>query len=373
MSFVEPYKIIASQKEGLWTRHLRAACSICDRSEDLPQGNSTHMPGEVSNKRFQRLGWIVGRKRNADICPTCAGSKGVDVVVQERASLALEKGLQIVTQAADDTVDWEVWAMDQCSADRKMLPGTRSMLLLLAACSDPAGMSCLTYDQMKDKLGVNFQRCSDNLKDLIRRGLIFRESGRGKLHNTGRNTAHLTHLQRVPATPLPAVMQAAVQLAFKPIVVPIQPKQPEPKTMPDIAKDQATVDPNRGTISAIKEAFLKPALVATPPRTPTREDRRKVLDGIETAWNGTSSRYVGKWTDKSLAESLNVPSKWVEDIREEFFGPNTNDIQSENYAAIQALIEQATVLETRALALAVDAETLRATAKSALTKLDKAA
>lgn len=61
-------------------------------------------------------------------------------------------------------------------------------------------------------------------------------------------------------------------------------------------------------------------LAAVPPREPTREDRRRIVDELSAHWDAKHERYCGAMSDSHLAEALKVPRKWVTDIRVEFFG-----------------------------------------------------
>jgi hypothetical protein len=58
-----------------------------------------------------------------------------------------------------------------------------------------------------------------------------------------------------------------------------------------------------------------------PPTPPTRADLRRVHDALEDAYPKPEAGYAKSHTDASVAASLNVPRKWVEDVRAQFFGP----------------------------------------------------
>lgn len=68
---------------------------------------------------------------------------------------------------------------------------------------------------------------------------------------------------------------------------------------------------------------------AEPPRTMGREDRRIVFEKLNGVYLDEKRGYDTGWSDHRVAVDLGVPRAWVEQVREEMFGPvNTNlDIQ----------------------------------------------
>ena len=66
------------------------------------------------------------------------------------------------------------------------------------------------------------------------------------------------------------------------------------------------------------------ATITPPPRSPSREDKRLIILAIEDHYLGPDKGYAAGVTDATVAANLNVPAKWVADLREEFFGPLVN-------------------------------------------------
>lgn len=83
-----------------------------------------------------------------------------------------------------------------------------------------------------------------------------------------------------------------------------------------------------------KVVAMKPK-VAEAPRQPTREDKRLIYVAIEEHYIDAAKGYAGSTTDAQIAEALDFPRKWVEDVRDEFFGPAGN----EEITALAGLIE----------------------------------
>lgn len=92
-------------------------------------------------------------------------------------------------------------------------------------------------------------------------------------------------------------------------------------------------------------------LKADPPPEMSRADRQIIFAKISDVWDG--ERYCAGWTDKRLAADLNVPSAWVGDVREGFFGPEGSNPLLDQYlaAADEIRREQAGIVEMRKTAL----------------------
>jgi hypothetical protein len=72
--------------------------------------------------------------------------------------------------------------------------------------------------------------------------------------------------------------------------------------------------------------MLKPE----PPRTMGREDRRIIFDKLNGVYLDERRGYDTGWSDHKVSTDLGVPRAWVEQVREEMFGPvNSNpDIEA---------------------------------------------
>lgn len=107
----------------------------------------------------------------------------------------------------------------------------------------------------------------------------------------------------------------------------------------------------------------KPTLVVAPvaqtPRAPTREDRRKIVEELETFYDVDGQRYRAAHSDATMAAHLDMPRAWITEERERMYGPDVNEAADARDAEIKTLIAQAKALEERGMALAADAELLR--------------
>lgn len=69
------------------------------------------------------------------------------------------------------------------------------------------------------------------------------------------------------------------------------------------------------------EIVPQPGASDLPPRVMSREDSQIVFAKLQECYLGEKTGYAKGWHDEAVAVDLNCPRKWVEDIREQFFGP----------------------------------------------------
>lgn len=65
----------------------------------------------------------------------------------------------------------------------------------------------------------------------------------------------------------------------------------------------------------------EPAMQTEQPRKPSRDEKRLIVLAIEDHYDDKVRSYAAGWSDDKIAADLNVPRKWVSDLREEFYGP----------------------------------------------------
>lgn len=113
----------------------------------------------------------------------------------------------------------------------------------------------------------------------------------------------------------------------------------------EVNKSQATVKLNDAGWTLVKNVLRCPkcealrkekrmskeptvvSITATPPRQPTREQKRMIVTALEEMYDTQNQRYKGSETDKGIAEMLgdNIMSGWVSIVREDMFGPDGNE------------------------------------------------
>lgn len=79
----------------------------------------------------------------------------------------------------------------------------------------------------------------------------------------------------------------------------------------------------------------------------TRDDKRIIFAKLNEAYINATEGYQTPWTDKKIAEDLGVPLAWVRDIREEMFGPaSDNQEVREVLAKAEHLVDESRTLVT---------------------------
>jgi hypothetical protein len=73
------------------------------------------------------------------------------------------------------------------------------------------------------------------------------------------------------------------------------------------------------------------SMVATEPPKMGRDERRLVFEKLNEHYVSEAVGYGDGWSDKKIAEELGCPRKWVEDVREEMFGPVKVNNEAKNF------------------------------------------
>lgn len=97
-------------------------------------------------------------------------------------------------------------------------------------------------------------------------------------------------------------------------------------------------------------------LTPTPPRTPSRDEKRIIFLKIDENYLGESVGYASDWSDERIATDLNVPVAWVAAIREENFGPNINEATTKAESDFAAFMTELTAVRETMAALDIKAE-----------------
>ena len=81
-------------------------------------------------------------------------------------------------------------------------------------------------------------------------------------------------------------------------------------------------------------------------RQPTREQRRQIVELLNTCYDTKAERYIGTDTDKTVADCIGggVLFGWVAQVREEFFGPDGGN--AEMAELLQSIAYQRTLVES---------------------------
>lgn len=150
--------------------------------------------------------------------------------------------------------------------------------------------------------------------------------------------------------------------------------KPEGGTCPNCSAMKSDDEKKRALSPAQKRAAwcrlhdVKPAtkplpevipMQADPPRQPTREDRRRIIDALDEHYLQDRECYSQSWSDKALSQKLNVPQAWVAEERDRVYGPDRNEARSEMTAQLAAVEKQLAGKVEEAMTLAAAFEALQ--------------
>lgn len=146
---------------------------------------------------------------------------------------------------------------------------------------------------------------------------------------------------------------------------------PAPKGEDETMARGVTVPAPPMKLTAEEEASLaqmaKPLdIKVEPPREPTREERRRIIDALDLDYDTKAERYRGSTTDKSLAAALDMPWRWVSDLRAQLYGDHDrNEAEEQRKVNLRELYQRGEDLEAKALQLAGEVETWKLDLKKA--------
>jgi hypothetical protein len=83
---------------------------------------------------------------------------------------------------------------------------------------------------------------------------------------------------------------------------------------------------------------MKPAI--EPHRALTRDDRRIIFNKIDEVYAGEKVGYSAGWNDERIAKDLGVPRGWVAKIRDENFGPDVDERETQVLVEAKALLTE---------------------------------
>ena len=82
------------------------------------------------------------------------------------------------------------------------------------------------------------------------------------------------------------------------------------------------------------------AMVVEEPKKMGRDERRLVFEKLNEHYISESAGYANGWSDKRIAEELGCPRKWIEDVREEMFGPVKVNNEAQHFVDEVARLDQ---------------------------------
>lgn len=99
---------------------------------------------------------------------------------------------------------------------------------------------------------------------------------------------------------------------------------------PDCLAQKKKGKPELKIVPKVEEP-VKNVIKADPPRVMSREDRRIVFEKLNGVYLDEKRGYEVGWSDHKVATDLGIPRAWVEQVREEMFGPVNSNPDTEAF------------------------------------------
>jgi hypothetical protein len=107
-------------------------------------------------------------------------------------------------------------------------------------------------------------------------------------------------------------------------------------------------------VSTQGESMPQVAVTVDAPRKMGFDDRRIILAKLQDVYLNETSGYQSPWTDAKVATDLGVPQAWVEELREQNFGPAADNQE------IRAMLDRVEINAKEAKNLLHEAKAVRA-------------
>ncbi|UYO50306.1 hypothetical protein KQX64_06950 [Rhodopseudomonas palustris] len=130
-----------------------------------------------------------------------------------------------------------------------------------------------------------------------------------------------------------------------------------PQCMADIRKRKRGADSRKGAEMAKDQEPSKTTAAATAapePRALGIDEALVIAEKLGEVYVGKDKGYSDGWSDKRLAEDLNVPRDWVRQIREKRFGPAGDSEEARALLAEARVASADAALMVRAVAEKLD-------------------
>jgi hypothetical protein len=96
----------------------------------------------------------------------------------------------------------------------------------------------------------------------------------------------------------------------------------------------------KATPTEKKEMTNVVAMIVEEPKKMGRDEKRLVFEKLNEHYVSETVGYADGFSDKRIAEELGCPRKWVEDVREEMFGPVRINNEAKNFVGRIAALDQ---------------------------------
>jgi len=146
-----------------------------------------------------------------------------------------------------------------------------------------------------------------------------------EVRNTRDHEIHDLPAEPPPAKPIKPIKPRKPRSAPVAPLAPPPPREPEKEPTMPIPEEDRQDRPG-----------AEIGITADPPRQPTRAQRRAVDEALAHYYDPEAEMYNGSWSDKKLAEKMDVPRAWIAEVREALYGPDRSKAADQNTVKLDA-------------------------------------
>lgn len=318
----EAFPVVSKLTDDNNTRrpHIVADCRSCDAIEAIPLSKQTNnVPAEYGKRLFRNRGWKMGATRAKDCCPKCSGMSRIMAVPREErvdAALYVLDDLDWLKHTVPEVAETPEPIHPSKEEVRKMRAHNTKIAPAPTAMRDAMTKAAIKHSGLQKPAG-------DAVKPATETAIKTAEKKTGK---------HSFWDSKSPEERSEIMRERYRQRNAK---------SAEEASME--VEDAPAASAGERQLALVGELDfpsmpVPEALKADTPRTPTREDNRRIRDALDEHYDERAGAYHGSMRDKTLAGKLIVPVAWVAAVREQFFGPDKCEVDD---VAVQMLKAQA--------------------------------
>lgn len=268
-SKIKGVHIASTQVGGLVRFEQVMQCSTCSNTLSITNSSSTPLPEEVVFKKARQAGWVPHRK-GKHICDECFAKKTGNVKTEVHPSVRFGKPPIPVT-----------------------ICGQKFPSLLAAATATGVSVSTISKHLKNGTLA--------ELEEKLTAGIASKRGGvMGPIKGKPVTINGVEYPSHSEAARVYGVTARAIAFALHDLDAFHERHKHKLKTQ----ENEPVNQPEK------------------PVTTPTREQRRAIYMKLDEVYDTLRGRYVDDWTDHKVSQALDMPRKWIADVRDDVFGPS---------------------------------------------------
>lgn len=313
--------------------HIVAGCRLCGKQEAIPIANHCgNVSAELGSKLFRKRGWKMGNNRQKDECFRCASAAKIMSAPEEMRD-AMDTFVlvqDLVGHVAPETVEELPMRQPKVRA-----PNPDNMPTAIGAAMVEAAIEKTEGGKPKSAAGERFAQINANRTP----------EERQRIARLGAEAAKTARDQRTAEAARKAAKGAGLKNWWAG-----KSKEERSQIMRDRNAQRKNIKIDNAHNDDLPETPMPQAepdnVTALVPRKATREQNRDIHDALDKHYDADRG-YLGGMRDKTLAEKLNMPVAWIAAVREQFFGPDTSEVDAKTTKEINAVWAKLTDLDAR--------------------------